>query len=642
MERVVAAEPAGTAGADLRSHEGLTIPLLSDLPLMLYRCRNDKRLTMEFVSEGCRSLTGYEPADFMLRDKLTYAELIHPEDVACVRGEIESALLKKEPFQLTYRIRTAGGEERGVLEMGQGVFSPVTDDPVAFEGVVMDITAVKSDEQRLKDQAALIEMSPDAVIVLDMNQNIVFWNAGAENLYGWTREEVMGKNAHKEISPQPLEVRRIVIEEGEWSGELPQVTKDGRAIVVESRWALVRDCDGKPKSMLIINTDITDRKKLESQFLRAQRLESIGNLASGIAHDLNNVLQPMMLSLHLLRSSPKDETSNNVIDILQTNANRGANLVNQVLSYASGLEYQKVVLRIPQLVSSLEKMLLETFPKSIQMEVGVPADTWMVSGDPTQIDQVFMNLCLNARDAMPSGGKLTITAENVYVDEKYARINIDAEPGRYTVITVSDTGCGIPESIMDRVFDPYFSTKDPDKGSGLGLATAYGIVKKHGGFINIYSEVDKGTTFRVYLPAAEDIQEDYQAEENEEVPRGNGELVLLVDDEDSIRHITKITLENSGYTVITAPDGPDALALYAVERERVKVVIMDMMMPIMDGPTTVRSLRRIDPGVKVIGMSGLRDNEKLVGSGENGIQAFLAKPYTSEVLLRMINRVLKQ
>lgn len=516
-----------------------------------------------------------------------------------------------------------------------------------FTGIIRDVTERKQAEERIREQAELLDKARDAIIVRDMEGRIVYWNKSAERLYGWAAEEAAGKNADrllfKEDSPQIGQVKRDVIEKGEWIGELSQRTKQGKEIIVESRWTLVRDDDGKPKSMLIVNTDITEKKRLETQYLRSQRMESIGTLAGGIAHDLNNVLQPIMMALELLRKKLTDEQSLNWINTMETSVQRGANLVKQILSFAKGMEGEKTILQARHIILEVQKILEETFPKSIDIHTDLPRDLWIILGDPTQLHQVLMNLCVNARDAMPNGGKLSISAENLFIDENYARMNINAKVGPYIIITVSDTGSGIPPEILDRIFEPFFTTKEPDKGTGLGLSTAFGIVKDHGGFINVYSEVGKGTRFKIYLPAVETTETKEPRDKGVEEPlSGHGELILVIDDEASIRDITKVTLEKQGYRTITASDGAEGLALYVQNRKEIKAVILDIMMPIMDGLATIRALRKIDPQVKIILVSGLKDKGESAEPLGYDVDAFLPKPYKAETLLRTLRKVLSR
>jgi CheY-like chemotaxis protein len=348
-----------------------------------------------------------------------------------------------------------------------------------------------------------------------------------------------------------------------------------------------------------------------------------------------------MMALQILRLRFNDEKSHNLIDTLEKSTMRGSSLVKQVLSFARGIEGERTVIQIRHIISEIQQILKEAFPKSIDIYTDIPKDLWTISGDPTQIHQVLMNLCVNARDAMPNGGRLSIFAENLFIDEHYAQMNIEAKVGPYILITVSDTGVGIPPAIIDRIFEPFFTTKEPGKGTGLGLSTVFGIVKDHGGFLHVYSEVGNGTRFRIYLPAIETSEgQKIGKKQVEELPLGHGELILVVDDEASIREITKSTLETYGYKVITANEGTEALALYAQRRDEIRVIILDMVMPIMDGLPTIRALRRIDPQVKIIAVSGLKDDNKIDGLNAADVNIFLQKPYTAKALLKTVHMVI--
>ncbi|NEQ23944.1 MAG: PAS domain S-box protein, partial [Microcoleus sp. SIO2G3] len=389
----------------------------------------------------------------------------------------------------------------------------------------------KRAEQKIGEQAALLDVATDAILVRDLDNQILFWNKGAERLYGWKALEAVGKNAldllDREQQAKLRQVQKILVQNGEWQGELHQLTKDDTEVIVESRWTLVRDEESQPKSILVVNTDITQKKQLEAQFLRAQRMESIGTLASGIAHDLNNVLTPILMTAQLLETEPQEERYHRLIPVLVANAKRGANLVKQVLSFAKGLEGKFTTLQVKHLISEIKQIIKETFPKSIEIRTDIPQSLWTVSGDATQLHQVLMNLCVNARDAMPDGGILNICAENQVIDQSYAQMHLDAQVGSYIVVTVTDTGMGIPPEILDRIFEPFFTTKELGKGTGLGLSTVMGIIKSHNGFINVSSVVGKGTEFKVYLPAIDSTET--QVLEDTELPIGHGELVLVVD-----------------------------------------------------------------------------------------------------------------
>jgi PAS domain S-box-containing protein len=515
--------------------------------------------------------------------------------------------------------------------------------PYQYVAIRNDITERKLGEERIREQAALLDQAQDAIMVRDLQQNILFWNKGAERVYGWPAEEAIGKNIRQflmtDSSPQFEAAESAIIAAGEWGGEIHEIRRDGAEIILESRWTLMRDEKGKPKSILVINTDMTQKKRMEGQFLRAQRMESIGTLAGGIAHDLNNALSPILMAIDMLQLKITDEGSKKWLDVLRTNAERGGNMVHQVLSFARGVEGERIALQPKHLIKEIVKILKETLPKSIQISFQLNDDLWLISADATQMHQVLMNLCVNARDAMPEGGLISIKAQNMLIDENYARMHIEAKPGRFVVITVSDTGPGMSAEIQSRIFEPFFTTKEMSKGTGLGLSTALTIVKSHGGFINVYSEQHKGSQFSLYLPA---LASRGSADANmlqTDLPVGHGELVLVVDDEESIREITRGTLETFGYQVLTASDGTEALAIYADRKNDVAVVLTDMVMPFMDGPATIRALKKMNPAVKIIAASGLTAGNR-VGEGQlEGVAIFLSKPYTAEKLLKALSEV---
>ncbi len=517
---------------------------------------------------------------------------------------------------------------------------------VGVMGISRDITESKRAQEKIQEQAALLDEAQDAIWVIDPHDQISYWNKGAENLYGWSAAEAIGKNPvellHKEImTPQLQDAIKAVNERGEWRGEMQEITKEGKTVISHARANMIRDDQGRRKSLLIINTDITEKKKLETQFLRAQRMESLGTLAGGIAHDLNNVLAPLLLSIRLLKEKITDADGQGLLELLNANVQRGANLVKQVLAFGRGVAGERASIHPKHIAREIREIVCETLPKSVGFELHSDDDLWAIIGDPTQLQQVLLNLCVNARDAMPNGGRLSIHMENALLDEAYAGMNPEARPGPYVLVKVADNGTGIPKEIQDKIFDPLFTTKEPGKGTGLGLSTTLGIVKSHGGFINCYSEPGKGSTFKVYLPANTALAGVEKVVAGEaRLPRGDNELVLIVDDEEPIRKLAQKVLERFGYRTLLAADGIEAVSLCRTHRSEIDVVVTDMAMPIMDGSATIAALKTVNPEIKIIGSSGLAPNGYEVEAARTGVRHFIPKPYTTEVMLNTLHEVL--
>ncbi|OUL18793.1 hybrid sensor histidine kinase/response regulator [Nostoc sp. RF31YmG] len=574
-----------------------------------------------------------------------WTQAIHPQDRAKVFQDWERTVSEQSTWVHEYRLLTPQGEVRWVRALASPMYSAECRF-LGHVGTVEDITDRKEAAQKIYEQAALLDISIDAIAVRDLENHILFWNKGAERLYGWTTAEVLGRNAaqflckYAETSPPFPEIKTILAKNGKWQGELQQFTKYGQEIIVESRWSLMRDEAGNPKSILTLTTDITQKKQLEEQFLRAQRLESLGTLASGIAHDFNNILTPILAIAQLLplKLPNFDESTEQLLRILEGSARRGADLVQQILSFTRGVEGRRSIVQVRHLLSDVAQVAQRTFPKFIETKTDIAPDLWTVFADATQLHQVLMNLCVNARDAMPDGGILRISAENLCIDENYASMHVDAQEGFYVVITIADTGTGIPPEIMERIFEPFFTSKEVGKGTGLGLSTVMSIIKSHSGFVTVYSEIGQGSCFKVYLPSREATET--KAVTNTELPSGNGELILVVDDEVSICQIAKTTLESHNYRILTASDGIGALALYAQHMDDISVVLIDMMMPVMDGASTILMLQRMNPKAQIIAMSGIMAYEAAAQKNSLGIREFLPKPFTAQVLLNTLHEVL--
>ncbi len=502
-------------------------------------------------------------------------------------------------------------------------------------------------EEKIREQVDLLDKARDAILVCDMDSRITFWNQSAERIYEWNSTEAMGKDVRqlfKESIPQleDADTVKSLAEHGEWTGEKEHLTKSGKIVVVQSRCTLIRDKQGRPKSKLILNTDITERKQLEEQFLRAQRLESLGVLASGIAHDLNNALSPIVMGIGILREKSLSRELESILNTMETSARRGADMVKQILAFARGGGKQKVLIHVDQLVKEMGEIISDTFSRNINCCVDVDKQSWSVFGLPTQLHQVLMNLCVNARDAMPDGGTLTLATKNIHLDALEAAQHPDAKPGNYVCISATDTGTGIPTEQIKKIFDPFFTTKEIGKGTGLGLSTSLTIIKNHGGFMTVQSQLGRGAEFKCYLPAVTATSLTETITPKPLLAIGNGECILVVDDEEVILAITRTALENYGYRVLTASSGPEAVVHLAERGNDVSLVITDLVMPFMDGYATIHALRRIVPDIKIIISSGLEREKTDKTDHEAKIDARIQKPFTTENLLTTVHEVLMQ
>jgi two-component system, cell cycle sensor histidine kinase and response regulator CckA len=499
--------------------------------------------------------------------------------------------------------------------------------------------------ERIRKQANLLNLTGDAIIVRTVEDRIVSWNKGAENLFGWTEEQAVEQpfgvllqgNAHVLAT-----AKKSLLETGDWMGELPFKAKSGEEILTFSRWKLMRDAFGQPQDILSANTDITEKTKLEAIALRAQRMDSIGSLAGGIAHDLNNALAPVLMSVELIKNCPDDQGRERFLEIIASSAQRATGMVKQILRFARGHGGTCPVL-VSHIVREMARIVQDTFPKSISILIKLDGqELWQIKGDATELHQVLMNLCVNARDAMANRGRLTLAAQNVLLDEAAAAL-LKTAPGPYVLLSVADTGSGIPAEVLPRIFEPFFTTKLPDKGTGLGLSTVASIVKHHGGRLDIKTEEGKGTEFKIYLPAIEAPAENLAAEPKEvTLPVGHGELILVIEDEEAICELTKTTLESYGYRVIAAQNGVQGIALFEEHKNELRALITDTDMPYMDGMGVVHAIKKLKPDLPVIIASGSsRDTEQMRRMDEEQLTN-LGKPFSAEQLLIAVGMVIQQ
>jgi len=544
------------------------------------------------------------------------------EETASLGGQTRTFLAVKFPLR----------DERGVL--------------LGLAAICTDITERKRAEAALRLQGAALAAAANLIVITDRNGVIEWANPAFTRCSGYTLEEALGKRPG-DLVKSGVHPRRFyekmwetILAGNVWQGEVVNRRKDGELYHEDMTITPLRNPHGEITNFIAIKQDVTERKNLEAQLLRTQRLESVGRLASGIAHDLNNILSPVLMGAGILREVIEDPAALEIVDSIEEGGNRGAAIIKQLLAFGRGSQPEWAPIPLRSLVRDMVKLVEETFPKNISVEKHIPPELLLVNGDATQIHQVLMNLCVNARDAMPDGGTLTLSIEPAEVDKTTARSLPDAQPGSYVMLGVSDTGSGIPPEIMDKIFDPFFTTKALGEGTGLGLSTALGIVRAHRGFLRVESRPGEGTRFRVYFPAADGRAMAEERVAAAPLPQGTGEWVLLVDDEEGIRRVTRQMLERNGYHVLAAENGRDALSVYRTNCERISVVLTDLLMPEMDGAALIRALREEGATAKVVILSGYLSQPELVAALEAEAQAFIAKPVTAGALLETLRRVL--
>jgi two-component system, cell cycle sensor histidine kinase and response regulator CckA len=496
-------------------------------------------------------------------------------------------------------------------------------------------TALAEHESRLAEQAALLNETQEAIYVQGLDGVVTYVNRSAERIYDCQAEDAVGRLAADITAGAPeahAAAMQATVARGTWVGELTHTGADGIERTLQSRWTLLRDPDGAPRSVLVTDTDVTESRRIEQQLISAQRMESIGTLAGGIAHDLNNVLAPITMAIGLLAGSVTDERSLELLRAIEGNAQRGAAMLRQVLAFARGVGGERAELQVAEVVAEVLRLAADTFPRNIRLATDLQPGLGPVLGDETQLHQVLMNLIVNARDALPDGGTITCRASDEVLDDQSAATPPGLEPGRYVLLEVIDDGHGMPPEVAARVFEPFFTTKAPGEGTGLGLPTSFAIVRSHAGHIEVASEPGRGTRFRVYLPAVEASTSPASPVPTGLARPGHGEVVLVVDDDALIRSVTQNALELGGYRVITAADGTEAVAAYQARRTEISLVITDLMMPGMSGRAVITELRHIDPQVRIVIASGLTDDREPF---ETDLPV-LPKPFTTDDLLREV------
>jgi len=570
---------------------------------------------------------------------------------------LKSGVQSPEVYRNLWATISTGGEwhsemcnqrKDGSLYWEDASISPVVDETgriTHYLAVKEDITARRVAEAQIREQAALLDVAQDAIMVINLDRIVTYWNRAAEKIYGLTSAEALGRTyeelIYSVVPPDFPAAWAQLLKQGTFTDDRQHSTRSGKKIDARTRATVVLDAQDTAKSILLVITDITESKLLEAQFLRAQRMESLGALASGVAHDLNNVLTPILISVELLRPLAKAKHDHEMLQILSDSARRGADIVQQLLLFGRGSDTPRSAMNAAGVVKEVGRMIRETFPKKLVVSIQAPADLRLIEADKTQIHQVLLNLCVNARDAMPQGGRLTLTAENIQIEEPFALRHGGKQAGPYILLRVADTGTGISAANLEKIFDPFFTTKPIGEGTGLGLATVLGIVRSHEGFLVVNSTVGSGTAFEVYLPATVSAVEAAASHSNSLALLGRGEWILLVDDEEPIRSVLQRTLAEDNYHVLVASDGAEALGVFAQNAAMIKLVITDAMMPVMDGAQTVHALRRLNPLLPVIAISGSAQHAEFENDFGPRLR-FLSKPFPSELALHLVRQALDE
>jgi len=593
-------------------------------------------------NEGLERLVGgkVEPSTEWGRER------IHPDDRAQVAPRMDEVINGDgQQWSCEYRFLRHDGSYVFVYERGF-VVRDAAGNAVRIVGAITDLSDRKRREDILREQATLLDRAKDAIMVRGLDHRIRYWNQAAEAIYGIPRKQAIGKPVEDiVIYDDPTEFAAAdaeVFEKGEWSGRFQQTRADGKTITVDGHWTLLRDEGGHPVGVLKIHTNVTERVELEGRLAQSQKLEAIGQLTGGIAHDFNNLLTVIVGNADTLAEELPDRTDVlPLVDMIRTAGERGAELTRHLLAFARRQALEPRTVRPDELVDGMRNLLRRTLGENIELAVEHAADVARVSVDPAQFESALLNLCINARDAMPGGGKLMIETDNVILDENYTERRADVVPGDYVRISISDTGTGMSAEDVARAFEPFFTTKARGQGTGLGLSMVYGFVKQSGGHVAIYSELGHGTVITLYLRQAKDHIEPVTVVEPADIA-GRGERILLVEDDDLVRAHAVQLLTGLGYGVVAATNGPEALALL---REDIPcdLLFTDVIMPGgLTGPKLAEAAHVLRPGLPVLYTSGYTENAIIHhGRVDPGIN-LLHKPYRKPELAAKLRAVLDE
>ncbi|MFM7261119.1 MAG: PAS domain S-box protein [bacterium] len=618
--------------------------LITSSPAVIYTCEPVLPFRGTYVSPNIEGMLGY-PAENYLSHPTFWSDRIHPEDAPQAYSTLREAV-EHGRSSYEYRFRHADGNYRWLRDS----FVLIRDadgNPREIVGSCVDIHDRRRAENEARaaasDLSRLIDTANAPIFGKDTSGHVNEWNRSAERLTGFSKQEVLGRDLVDFVSPGfKLAVKEVL--DRALSGtetanfEFPLMTKDGREVTVLLNASTRRDAAGAITGMVGVGQDITGLRDADQRSLRAKRLESLGTLAGGVAHDINNALAPIMLACGLLRKEAPH--CSRLVDILESSSRRGASMVQQLLTFAKGVDGERTALDARRILGELQQIVGSTFPKNIRLRFAADDGLPNVIGDPTQIHQVLLNLCVNARDAMQGGGAITVSVSAAEIDDREAAAHADCLRGRYLRWTISDTGSGIPEAVLERIFEPFFSTKSPDQGTGLGLSTALGIVRSHGGFMRVASSPGHGSIFSVYLPEAPQQSATPSKLAPTQPPRGDGQTILIVDDEPAVREVLKQIAIALGYRVRTAQDGAAALAVLGDPSITVDGVITDLHMPNMDGLELARRIAAVRPGLGVVLSSGRIDVQDMTGHGDPTFRGSLEKPFTIERLAQALRELL--
>lgn len=573
--------------------------------------------------------------------QVTWTTHVHPEDAARVQAGLEKALHNGESFwRSEYRFRRADSSYAEVLDRGY-VLRDAEGKAHRMIGSLQDVTDHNEDQRKIRSQAELLDKARDAIMLTDLADRIIYWNQSAERITGWSAADAIGNKLEAlfgaAIAPRAAGIRATVETTDAWDGEVTIVNRTGRTVMLEMRITLIRDGAGHPLSRLSLCSDITEKRRLESEVQRAERLDSIGMLAGGVAHDLNNSFAPIMMAVELLRSRVSDPQCLRMLEMVWNSAEHGAALVKQLLAFARGTgAAERAPVDLSQSIEVVRQLLRASLPRSVELVVQV-GQVRPILGDTTELKQVLLNLCLNARDAMPEGGKIEVSADNVEVDATLARAHPGAVPGPHVRLRVRDTGSGIPTEVIDRIFDPFFTTKPVGKGTGLGLSMVAGIVRSHGGFQRVESAPGKGALFELFLPAMPETAGAHLQNGMTLAAEGAGEHLLLIDDDATVRDLCRQLLEQAGYRVTAADNGDNGVETFRRAPAAFAVVITDLIMPGLSGLEIIAAVRQLSAQQPMIVVSGLLDAER-----RRQVSAFtpavecLMKPVSADALLRAV------